>query len=98
MEVHESLSRRGLLRAVGGVGVALGCGAVAANPLLASGLITSGRNRLTPEEVKARIRGPILTIPTPFTADFQVDYQGVRNMVNIGLANKLGVYELTAGN
>ncbi len=89
------LTRRGLLRAAGGLGLTLGCESITANPLLAS---VVGRSRLTPEEVKARIRGPILTIPTPFTADFKVDYQGVRNMVNLGLANKVGVYELTAGN
>jgi dihydrodipicolinate synthase/N-acetylneuraminate lyase len=93
--VGAPFTRRGLLKAAGSFGLALGGDAIATNPLLAA---AGGRSRLTPEEVKARIRGPILTIPTPFTADFKVDYQGVRNMVNIGLANKVEVYELTAGN
>ena len=40
--------------------------------------------RLSPEAFKARVRGPILTVPTPFTRDFAVDYEGVRNMVKSG--------------
>ena len=95
IDIGELVTRRDVLKAAGSLGLVLACNSVAANPLLAS---VAGRSRLTPEAVKARIRGPILTIPTPFTADFQVDYQGVRNMVNLGLANKVDVYELTAGN
>jgi len=53
---------------------------------------------LTPEELKKRIRGPIMSIPTPFTADFAVDYEGVRNMVRLGQAHGIEIYELTAGN
>ena len=94
-ENKELLSRRGLFRSAAGLGLTLGSEALAAHPLAAAVAVRRG---LTPEEVKARIVGPILTIPTPFTADFKVDYQGVRNMVNLGLANKVGVYELTAGN
>lgn len=54
--------------------------------------------RVTPVEVKARIRGPIVTLPTPFTANFKVDHQAVRNIVRLGLENGIGIYELTAGN
>lgn len=83
------------------MGLTLGCGALAGQAAFAGETTLAAvrrRGRLTPEEVKARIKGPILTIPTPFTADFKVDYQGVRNMVNLALANKVGVYELTGGN
>ena len=83
-------TRRGFLKAVGGFGLLLGT-----QPLWALG---GSRSRPSPSDVKARIRGPILTLPTPFTADFKVDHQGVRNMVKLGLANGIGVYELTMGN
>ena len=86
----NSRSRRAFLQSVGGLGLMLGT-----QPLWA---LSSSHPRLSPEEVKARIRGPILTLPTPFTAGFKVDYQGVRNMIRLGLANGVGVYELTAGN
>lgn len=56
------------------------------------------RKRLSPPQVRERIRGPILTVPTPFTAEFAIDEAGIRNMVGLGLANKVGVYELTSGN
>jgi dihydrodipicolinate synthase/N-acetylneuraminate lyase len=56
------------------------------------------RPRFSPEEVKHRIRGPMLTLPTPFTADFRVDYAGVRNMVELAVANGVVVHELTNGN
>ncbi|MBI3852085.1 MAG: dihydrodipicolinate synthase family protein [Verrucomicrobia bacterium] len=83
-------TRRSFLKTVGGLGFVLGT-----HPLWA---FANSRSRLSPQEVKARIRGPILTLPTPFTADFKVDYAGVRNLVKLGLANGIGVYELTAGN
>ncbi len=89
------LSRRGFLKTAGGLGLAARCEALSATPLWAA---EHPRTPLTPEEVKSRIRGPILTVPTPFTADFAVDHQAVRNMVRLGLANGIQVYELTAGN
>jgi len=38
---------------------------------------------VTPVEVKARTRGPIVTLPTPFTANFKVDHQAVRNIARL---------------
>lgn len=92
---HQPLSRgaqtrRGFLKTAGSFGLLLGT-----QPLWALGRL---RSRLSPPDVKARIRGPILTLPTPFTADFKVDHQGVRNLVKLGLDNGVGVYELTIGN
>jgi 4-hydroxy-tetrahydrodipicolinate synthase len=83
-------TRRTFLKTMGGFGLALNTSSLWA--------AENARARLSPLKVKARIRGPILTVPTPFTKDFKVDYQGVRNMVKLGLANGIGVYELTAGN
>ncbi|MBI3985945.1 MAG: dihydrodipicolinate synthase family protein [Lentisphaerae bacterium] len=52
---------------------------------------------LSPAELKAKLRGPIAAIPTPFTADHAVDYDGVRSIVELGLKHGVTVYELTAG-
>src|SRR5689334_16266218 len=83
-------NRRHFLKRMGGFGFLLGIHSVWA--------LEDAHSRLSPQGVKGRIRGPILTVPTPFTASFKVDYQGVRNMVRLGLENGIGVYELTAGN
>lgn len=82
--------RRAFLKATAAFGVAVAAGALPAND--------TPRTRLSPTEVRARIRGPILTVPTPFTADFSLDVAGIRNMIGLGVAHKIGVYELTAGN
>jgi dihydrodipicolinate synthase/N-acetylneuraminate lyase len=83
-------TRRSFLKAMGGVGVMLGT-----SPMW---VLATPRSRLSPQDLKERIRGPILTLPTPFTADYKVDHAGVRNMVKLGLANGVTVYELTNGN
>lgn len=88
----DGMSRRGLLQ-LGGLALA--------KLTLAASVIPAAeppRPRLPPEEVKERIRGPILTVPTPFTAEFAIDETGVRRMVELGLGAEVGVYELTAGN
>lgn len=91
--LEDAYSRRRFLRDAAGYGLGLS-GLFAAD----GRALALPRARLTPEQVKSRIRGPILTVPTPFTADFAVDYEGVRNMVRVGLANGVQVYELTGGN
>jgi dihydrodipicolinate synthase/N-acetylneuraminate lyase len=83
-------TRRGFFKALGTLGLAVG-----AQPLC---VLANARSRVTPQALKERIRGPILTLPTPFTADFKVDHRSVRNLVELGVANKIGVFELTAGN
>lgn len=85
------VSRRAFLQSAAAV---CGC-SLSAGSLLAD---DTARKRLSPAQVRERIRGPILTVPTPFNADFSLDEAGVRNMIGLGLANKVGVYELTAGN
>jgi dihydrodipicolinate synthase/N-acetylneuraminate lyase len=56
------------------------------------------RRLLTPEEFQARLEGPIQSGASPFTADFSVDYAGVRNMVARGLHYGIRVFAMTAGN
>src|SRR5437879_5268551 len=88
-------SRREVLAALGGASLALVPGAPLGGCAEAN---AAPRRRRSPEEVKAHVRGPILTLPTPFTREFAVDYAGVRSIVQRGLANGIEVYELTAGN
>jgi 4-hydroxy-tetrahydrodipicolinate synthase len=57
----------------------------------------AGNARLTSQEFKQRLRGPILSIPTPFTADFQLDTAGVRRMIQRALEKNITIFELTAG-
>ncbi len=52
----------------------------------------------TPAEFRRRVRGPILSAPTPYTADFKIDHQGLKNMINGALDAGVRVFTLTAGN
>lgn len=53
---------------------------------------------MSPADFKRKLRGPILSAPTPYTADFKVDYQGLRNIIKGALDAGVGVFALTAGN
>lgn len=55
------------------------------------------RVRMSPAAFKERLRGPIVSIPTPFTADFSIDTAGLRRMIEVGLQNDVTIFELTAG-
>src|SRR4051794_7897779 len=57
----------------------------------------SGRS-MTPSAFRDALRGPILSIPTPFTADFQVDLDGVRRMVRKAIDGGIQNVSLTGGN
>lgn len=54
-------------------------------------------DRLSPENFKQRLRGPIVSIPTPFTADFRLDLAGLRRMIEMDLRDNITIFELTAG-
>jgi 4-hydroxy-tetrahydrodipicolinate synthase len=47
---------------------------------------------------KQQLRGPILSIPTPFTADLAVDHGGVRRMIERALPHGIRIFSLTSGN
>jgi 4-hydroxy-tetrahydrodipicolinate synthase len=53
--------------------------------------------KLSPADFKQRLRGPIVSIPTPFTADFRLDLAGLRRMVEMDLRHNISIFELTAG-
>jgi len=68
----------------------------ASGPLPAISALTS-RPGLSPAEFKQRLRGPIVSIPTPFTADFQLDAAGLRRMMQRARQRDIRIFELTAG-
>lgn len=51
----------------------------------------------TPDEIRAAIRGPINSIPTPFTLDGAVDWDGVGRIIDVGIAGGSRVSLLTYG-
>jgi 5-dehydro-4-deoxyglucarate dehydratase len=54
--------------------------------------------RYSPQEFKARLVGPILSNPTPFTSRFELDHQGLRRIIARALHYGVPVFESTAGN
>ncbi len=53
---------------------------------------------ISPAEFRRRLEGPILSNPTPFKANFDVDYQAVRKIVQRALRYGVKIFALTAGN
>ena len=94
MPNHISFHRRSMLAsAAASAGLAFLHSTQAALPAAAA----AKRSPMPPRDLKKKIQGPIMSIPTPFTAEFAVDYQAVRNLVRQGLDHGIIVYELTAG-
>lgn len=52
---------------------------------------------LTPAAFAARLRGPIVAIPTPFDRQGQIDRPGLERMVQRALAHGIDIFALTAG-
>lgn len=50
-----------------------------------------------PKAIKVRLDGPVNSIPTPFLQDGQVDWQGVRNIIEVGIDGGSQVSLLTYG-
>ncbi|MFH1568888.1 MAG: dihydrodipicolinate synthase family protein [Gemmatimonadota bacterium] len=51
----------------------------------------------TPEEIRSLLSGPVNSIPTPFRGDGAVDWQGVRRIIEVGIAGGSAVSLLTYG-
>ena len=51
----------------------------------------------SPEDIKRELRGPVNPIPTPFLADGQLDWEGFRNIIEIGITGGSPVSLLTYG-
>jgi 4-hydroxy-tetrahydrodipicolinate synthase len=90
MKTGFRLDRRTFLRSAAALGVSQ---AFAATGALAQPV----QPRLSPNEFKKRLRGAIVSTPTPFTADFAIDYEGLRRMVRQDLKYGINIFELTYG-
>jgi dihydrodipicolinate synthase/N-acetylneuraminate lyase len=53
---------------------------------------------LKPDTFKQHLAGPILSLPTTFTADLKIDLQAVKKMVSRARRYHVPIFELTAGN
>lgn len=53
--------------------------------------------RTTPDEIRARLFGPVASIPTPFDARGEIHWDGVANIIETALAGGSEVILLTAG-
>ncbi len=54
-------------------------------------------SHMLPAAFYRRLRGPIVSIPTPFRKDFQLDPEGLKNIIELGLRNGVTIFDLTAG-
>jgi len=100
--LQRPLDRRAFMKiaAAGVAGTVSGIAsrrALAAEPT-AAGASTRAAGRLGPDELKAALRGPILSVPTPFTRDGAVDEAGPRRMIDLALAHDVRIFSLTSGN
>lgn len=59
---------------------------------------STGKKLLTPVEFQQRLKGPILSIPTPFTESYEINYKGLEQMINPALRYECKIVALTSGN
>ena len=90
MDRGLQVNRRKFLGAAAAVGAA---SALKSSPIKA----LTRRSSITPQEFKQRLRGAVVHLVTPFTADYKVDVAGLRRMIQRALDNGLTVFELTYG-
>ena len=93
-------SRRTFLGGAVGVGMTSAFDSLGSLDRLGNGLyagVQSTTRIPTPDEFKRKLRGGIVVIPTPFTADFKVDFSCLRRMIRGALAKGFQAYELTYG-
>jgi 4-hydroxy-tetrahydrodipicolinate synthase len=81
----------------------LASAALPAASILYAGLRNSfgadpARTRLTFTDFQRKLRGPMLSFPTCYTKDFQLDYAGMRRMIDRAIESGVRVVTLTAGN
>jgi len=57
----------------------------------------SNTNRMSPNDIKTQLDGPVMSIPTSFLADGSIDYDGVANVIETGVAGGTQVSLLTIG-
>lgn len=53
--------------------------------------------RLTPEQIRSQLEGPVTSLPTPFTATGDIHWDGVANIIETAIGGGSGVILLTIG-
>jgi dihydrodipicolinate synthase/N-acetylneuraminate lyase len=53
---------------------------------------------VSPATFRSRMKGPICSIPTVYNADFSIDHQGIRQIVESGVKSGCGTFAMTSGN
>jgi dihydrodipicolinate synthase/N-acetylneuraminate lyase len=59
---------------------------------------TASLRPASPQEFRAQMHGAILSIPTPFLKDQQIDYAGITRMIDRSIPHKIRIFSLTSGN
>jgi dihydrodipicolinate synthase/N-acetylneuraminate lyase len=57
----------------------------------------NGQARKSPDEIRTLLEGPVTSIPTSFLANGDIDWDGVANIIEVGLKGGSSVILLTAG-
>lgn len=88
---EKSINRRSLLKLLGGT---------LATPVLLKTIpiSVSAQSSLSPLEFRNRLDGAVCSIPTVYNADFSLDHQGFRNIIEMGVKAGSKVFTLTSGN
>src|SRR5207244_8675717 len=68
--------------------------AVLGHPVAAA----AGRTRISPEDFRKRLVGPVLSFPTCYTADFRLDFPAMRRIIELGARAGASLFTLTSGN
>ncbi|HWR13432.1 MAG TPA: dihydrodipicolinate synthase family protein [Terriglobales bacterium] len=72
-------------------------GTAAALPQVVFARHAANSNKLSPADFKHQLRGPIVSIPTPFTREYSLDAVGIRRMIDNALQYGIRIFVLTAG-
>lgn len=103
MEEKNTLNRRSFLKTTGwaaatvGLTAATGCQGPVGG-LFSSNKISSLKRPLSPQVFKENLRGPILSYPTTFKENNEINFQAFHNMTERALRYDIPIFELTAGN
>ena len=98
--MNTAASRRSFLRSAGAVALATAVSArfVAGDQTPATAPARRDRQPLDPTAFRRAIEGPIYSLPTPFTADFAIDFAGVAKSVDRAAKSGIRLFSLTGGN
>ncbi len=95
------INRRSLLSSTVGLGAAALLNVLTRNAARGGPSTQAGKTPraiLSPDEFRKKIEGPIYSLPTPFTAAFDVDHAGITKSVDRAAKAGIRLFMLTSGN